>query len=332
VLRKRSIIAAASLALYLLAVTVALAPTAELLLLNGSYTLDPSRMTAGQRPDAWRMFIAAALHHPWFGYGWGQTAFAHFEMASSSPFFGSTFEQSHNLLLDLLLWNGIPLGSVAILLFVGSLVAIAWRVRTSREQILAGSVGVLLVHAMLEYPLHYGYFLLPFGLMVGALLASAKVERIIRVDRLPALGFLTLLVVCLLVTLRDYMEVEASFSDLRFEKARIHTDLPVGPPEVWVLNQMREMIVLGRTEPRAGMTDAEIAWMRDLTMLYPSALNAYALASSYALNGYPDDAQRWLKNLCRAFPQRICEGSRARWRIDSAKYPALAAVTWPEGY
>lgn len=304
---------------------------ASQLFVDGESALE-GRFLAGQRPAAWAMFVQAVGRHPLWGYGWGQVGFAHLELADTQPAFGSVFENAHNILLDLLLWNGVPIGISLILFCAYWCILAAKRIRDAENFSLALGIVVLGLHAMLEYPLHYAYFLLPFGLLVGILgeRLGMKGGGGLR----PELAFLPWLVACLalVVTVRDYAKVEISFSDLRFEKARIHTDTPGGPPDTWVLTHLRELIVLGRLEPLQKMDEEELEWMRVLTKLYPSPLNAFNLSKALAFNQRNDEAQRWLKKMCRAFPQNVCDSARVNWHLESRRTMEIAATPWPDGY
>ncbi len=121
------------------------------------------------RWTAWVMFMKAALHQPLLGFGWGQLAYAQFLMLDERIALGGSFLQAHNVILDLILWNGIPIG-LAIAAFL------AWwfwtmvrHINSFQQWVLLSFLMVLGVHAMLEYPLQYAYFLLPAGLVMGCL-------------------------------------------------------------------------------------------------------------------------------------------------------------------
>jgi hypothetical protein len=291
-----------------------------------------NRLLTGQRPDAWAMFVEAAAQQPWAGYGWGQAGFAHLKLADSKPFFGVVFEHGHNILIDLVVWNGFPLGLALIFFCAYWCVNAARFVREEGDLVLALGLVVLGVHAMLEYPLHYAYFLLPFGLVVGILSSRLCLRGAVRMSNAAAFAPWIIAGAAIIVTLYDYARVETSFSDLRFEKARIHTDTPGRPPEVWVLTHLRDLIILGRWEPLQKMDDDQLEWMRILTNLYPSPLNAYSFATALAFNERNEEAQLWLKKMCRAFPQQVCDSARVNWMRQSKASAALAATAWPDGY
>ncbi len=128
-----------------------------------------SRTASGHRWTHWVTLWDALLQSPMLGYGWGQITIAQQATTLNHP---PTFEfliSSHNLLLDLLLWNGLPIG----LLVIG---ICGWWFYSRMRQCgdahtwgLLVALGVLVVHSMVEFPLMYMFFLMPAGLIIGAL-------------------------------------------------------------------------------------------------------------------------------------------------------------------
>jgi O-antigen ligase len=112
----------------------------------------------------WTMFRG----HPWFGVGWGEF-----------PRFQYTFVEqlgkvelannSHDIFIDLL----AKTGTVGLAIVVLGLGAWLWRVLSGRGTALRvfGLVllGVLFMHALVEYPQQYMFFLLPAAFVIGLL-------------------------------------------------------------------------------------------------------------------------------------------------------------------
>lgn len=290
-----------------------------------------TRNIVGIRPVVWRMFLDAISLKPVFGYGWGQTMFAHLEVAADHPFTGFVLFHAHNLFLDLLIWNGVPIGLFLSVALIGWFVSAAKAVGEVNDAILLLFLLVLGIHAMSEFPLHYAYFLLPAGLMVGVLNVRLGFRPPIVVTPWAVMGVWLAAAAMLAVTVRDYARVESSFFDLRFEKARIHTDQPGSAPDVWVLTHLRDLIVYSRMEARANLPADELNWMRNVTKSYPSPVNVREMAMTLALNNQRDEAQQWLRRLCKTYPKEHCRGTKVFWAKQALKEPAIAAVPWPTG-
>lgn len=111
---------------------------------------------------AWRMF----LMHPWLGGGWGDYAWNQYvQIDTVGPAVLSL--HAHNIVLDLLAKVGV-VGLLAVALPFAGLARVVWRNRVTPEHVLLyGVILVMVAHSMLEYPLHYLYFLLPFAFALG---------------------------------------------------------------------------------------------------------------------------------------------------------------------
>jgi O-antigen ligase len=106
------------------------------------------------------------LVHPWLGGGWGDYAWNQFVQTDVSGRVEMSMN-AHNIVLDQLAKAGV-LGLLAVTLPV---LGFAWRLRKRRMTpelaFLLVIIAVMGVHSMLEYPLHYLFFLLPLAFALG---------------------------------------------------------------------------------------------------------------------------------------------------------------------
>jgi O-antigen ligase len=127
---------------------------------------------ASSRVGIWLNTLALIQAQPWTGVGFGNFNFAW----TLTPFPGrpvAFFDHSHNLVLQLLVELGLPLGGAVLATLVWA-VWQGWR-RSGQHGGLARTAArsawmlVLLVgvHSLLEYPLWYAYFLLPTAWALG---------------------------------------------------------------------------------------------------------------------------------------------------------------------
>jgi len=321
---------ASALGLYFVACALSLGILNQALLLSLPLDTGHLAQTSGEtRPLIWSIFIDAALQRPFFGYGWNQVGLAHLTSALNHTALESLHAHSHNLFLDLILWCGIPAG-----LFL-SVYLVRWfwlRIRAvgcAQDAVLMLFLLVIGTHAMLELPLHYAYFLMPVGLVMGTL--------DVRLDESPPLMISRWLLIVLWLTsvgllatlIRDYSRVETSYEQLRLEWARIKTTVRGSPPDVLLLNQVGEFIRLSRFEPGSGMSADDLDWMRRVAKTYPGIGTIHKLAMALALNGKAAEAKQWLERMCRVDSAPQCDAVRLFWANQSLKHPELAAVPWP---
>lgn len=111
---------------------------------------------------AWHMFLA----HPWLGGGWGDYAWNQY---LQTDILGRAVAatNAHNIVLDQLAKVGL-FGFLALAL---PILGFAWGIRKRRLTAeLAFLLAIILVmggHSMLEFPLHYLFFLLPLAFVLG---------------------------------------------------------------------------------------------------------------------------------------------------------------------
>lgn len=243
---------------------------------------------------AWLMFRT----HPWLGVGWGEFGWYQFEQLKQV---GVTVEMAlhaHNAVLDLLAKTGLlGAGGVAVALVV-------WLWRVVRDRLVRGDtverrqavvvlawLAMLCGHSMLEYPLHYLYFLLPFCFMLGWL-APARVCRFALRDGLArgvGIVFVAAAGWALLSMWQDYRRIEAR----EYAGARADS-LPM--PRVW-FREYAEADRLQRVEiaaeNAAQLLPAHVAAVH----LLPTPAMISRSAWLYALTGDPGKGREWLERL-----------------------------------
>lgn len=155
-------------------------PLTRWLLLDSAQPLG-ERLVVGPRTGIWAQALDASLRQPWVGYGWNQAASAQLVVAAEHAPLGRPWDSAHNLVLDLALAMGWPLA----LLCTGAMgVWFLNRVRGARDVddwTLLGALSALLVHALVEYPLAYAYFLAPLALMMGAMERAGPLVHRVRI-------------------------------------------------------------------------------------------------------------------------------------------------------
>ncbi len=123
---------------------------------------------AGERVLLWRHAWHIFLAHPWLGGGWGDYAWNQYVQTDLLGNVEMSLN-AHNIVLDLLAKVGL-LGLLAVAL---PSVGFVWRLRkqpmTPAWSFLLSIILVLGAHSMLEYPLHYLFFLLPLAFSLGYL-------------------------------------------------------------------------------------------------------------------------------------------------------------------
>ena len=124
----------------------------------------------GGRRVLWTNVLALITQHPWLGWGWGETDYAHFMTGYNTLRFCDMLDNAHDFPLHLALEFGVPF-ALAVMAVIG-----VWILRRTPwcEQhpwrVMAWCLLVVLgLHSLLEYPLWYGPFQMTLGLASGLL-------------------------------------------------------------------------------------------------------------------------------------------------------------------
>lgn len=312
--------------------TMAWGPLNDALFLTPQMDLEARMASRSLRLLHWQTLADAALRSPWFGYGWGQVVHAQQAAILDHPGVGEWVMQSHNLVLDLLLYNGLPLGILCVVAILWWLVRQIRSCRTLDQWTLLAGIGTVLLHALFEYPLDYLYFLLPVALMVGALESLGDARPLAIVPR-PAMAIAVVAVTGMLGWVcAEYLEVQQTARQLRFVMAGIGVDkVPTAPePQVWLLDEPRAFHRYWHTRVHSGMSEEELNAMRNLMMREPKppAMLRYAWAAG--INGRAEEAAVVLGRLCKLHPAFRCDEGRQSWALLAKNYDVLTRIAYPD--
>jgi O-antigen ligase len=266
--------------------------------------------TAGNaRAEVWPQLVAASTQRPWFGWGILQTAEAHNSVAHLYSK-GESFSYSHNLILDLVLWVGLPLTIVMVLLSIWWL----WsRVRMIHSLVPWYGMAVAVplgVHSMLEFPFAYAYFLVPVMYLIGVMERSLEKRSILRVGVQPAVWVLLFVTITSVWSAIEYLRAEDEFRIMRFEMLRIgQTPADHQSPKILIQTQLGALIASTKIEPKPNMSLEDLDKLKQVAMRYPWTATRYRYSFSLALNHQTDEATRQMQII------RVHEGEKIYSRL-----------------
>lgn len=281
------------------------------------------------RLAVWKMMFLASLLSPVWGYGWGQVIKVNFVFEDAKGVEPGLFSQSHNFFLDLVLWNGYPLGVFFALLLVWWIWRLIHLERDSSNWHIQIAILILCVHSLIEFPLYYTYFLFPSGLMLGSRQARIFEKMVLQGSAHVHRFILVIGLVILAVSIRDYFLIERNFYALRFESRGYLTDVPKAAPNGWALTQLVEHMRFSRSEAYRGATPVELQNMENIVRVTPGAYIMFKLAVNYGLNENTDRAKFWLKQICYKSFADQCDIARENWKRAEKKQTTTPLMPWP---
>lgn len=307
--RGKRILYIAALALWLVALVVLL-PYASAALWESAPRTASQLATVGLRSKFWAMSLEAIWQRPWFGYGWNQTVLAQVALAKEYPNLGEAMGHSHNLVLDLLLWNGVPLGLLLVVLGAGWLAGCARRVQAESHYILLGFVAIFLVHAMLELPHVFTYFLLPVGLVLGCLGAMAAGATVVAVPRWTVGAVSLAGIAALVLVFMDYGKTESYLTARGMVAARIvGAEMPASPT-IYILTPLQSALERIHTEPKSNMAVQDMDALRKASIRYPTSGAPFRYVKAAALNGRLEEANATVATICAMYSASECEAAK----------------------
>ncbi|KUE86153.1 ligase [Cupriavidus necator] len=251
------------------------------------------------RGALWTHALAMFRSHPWFGVGWGEFGWAQFQQLQQVGVKVEMSLHAHNAILDLLAKTGI-VGTAGV-----GLILLAWLWRVIRVRLWHGDseerkqtvlvltwLAMLCAHSMLEYPLHYLYFFLPFCFMLGWLEPSGfgRWRVPMPVARGLALAFVVVAVAVLATMWQDYRRAEAR----EYASSEGRNALPM--PRFWFRQHAQaDAAGLATITPAnaAELLPAHIAAVHLLPTPTMIARTAWLLA----LTGDPAQGRQWMERL-----------------------------------
>lgn len=320
--------AAGGLVLWLGLVLLA-APTLTDLMGLGSVRQLNESVSPRQRTALLHMVLAAIAERPWQGWGWNQLATAHVALADRFPLHG-TVGNAHNLVLDLVVWFGLPLGGLIAVALGRWIWRIDRRIDRAEDAWLHTAVAVFLLHAMLELPHMLAYFLLPVAVWLGTLAARQPEREKRTVPWTAAAGMALALGTALVMMLVEYPRVEANALAARVRAAQIAGAREEYDPGVLLLQPLQKTLVTLRTEPRRGMSDEELDRFKSAVRRHPGNSGLLRYAQAAALNQRPDDARWALGVACSLHRLSLARAAARQWTLlAETQYPEMANIAFP---
>jgi len=207
------------------------------------------------RFEIWTQMLLALKEQPWWGYGWNQTSVAQMTVFPLHPSH-EWVTSGHNVLLDILIWNGIPLG---LLIIAYMAVWLLWLNKNTKDTISIIAmlmVSAILIHAMLEFPQRYAYFLLPMGFLLGLIQAQTPNLKGITLHKNVIRGCWVISLVLLFMIWRDYKVFQEN-SQLLFKEQQPTVEI-MGSSRILLLSQFQQRLVWIALKPTVSMSDQDL--------------------------------------------------------------------------
>lgn len=254
------------------------------------------------RFNIWSQMLLAVQQHPWWGYGWNQTSVAQITVYPAFPT-GEWTTSAHNVLLDLIIWNGIPLAAVIIAYFTCWFLWLNQQAKNTISIVAIMMVCTVLIHAMLEFPQRYAYFLLTCGFLLGVIQAQSPVLKGIVLNKQLFRLIWVASLLLIIAILRDY-NVYVLNSNLLFNNKRPNAEF-MGSSKIFVLTQFEERLKWIELNSETALPEADLVHWENFVKNKPTPYNLRKYAKLLAYNGKVEQAEQQIFILQHLYKQKI---------------------------
>ena len=254
------------------------------------------------RFEIWTQMLLALKEQPWFGYGWNQTSVAQMTVFPLHPSH-EWVTSGHNVLLDILIWNGIPLGLLIITYMAVWLLWLNKNTKDSISIIAMLMVSAILIHAMLEFPQRYAYFLLPMGFLLGLIQAQTPSLKGITLHKNVIRGCWVISLVLLFMIWREY-KVYQENSQLLFKGQQPTVEI-MGSSRILLLSQFQQRLVWIALKPTVSMSDQDLMQWSDMVKNKATPYNLKKYAQLLVYNQKMAEAEQQLFILQQLYGEQM---------------------------
>jgi len=259
-----------------------------------------------ERLQIWEQAWNLVLEQPWFGYGWNQAGVSIIEKIDHF-YLNLWYSSFHNIFLDLFLWVGVPL-AIIITTFSLYFLYILFKNSHTKESNLALLMTLpILVHANLEYPLFYSYFLLPLALLFGIALADIEKINYFKINRYVIFVIIFCYFLALIFTWNEYVQ---SLEDQSKAKIIALERMEKTGKYIAEFNMENKYYILTTLEMHAEWVALniydkyapdELQRFENFVKVNPSSYNLVKLAQIYFYNADLENAQKYLNIFNKLF-------------------------------
>lgn len=263
-------------------------------IINSSQTVYSRATTGFKRLDIWNQMYHALIQDPW-GYGWNQTTAAQFKIINTIP--GTEWATSaHNLFLDILVWCGVPLGLLVIVFFIFFYFNLFKSVSNIEGAFAFLVISIFLIHACLEYPLYFSYFLLPFGLMCGTLIIDKTFKKI-KIDRILIIGTFVISLFGITFIFKEYVKVPDNlFAGRLHAMGNLRTEVEL-PHHLYFFDNFNTRAHWLALYPKMRVDQQQLEESQYMVKSFLTPYDLHKSAQLLAFNGNSDEATRQLRML-----------------------------------
>lgn len=281
------------------------------------------------RLSIYKMVWGAIVQSPWWGYGMTSLTSAQWVVSDQFPPLNAYYRQSHNIVLDLLAWWGIPVGGLLFFFAARWCVQVIRDIKDASQCIFGFALVMFILHAFVELPHWSVAYLFPATIFAAALDSSLRRLVLWRTQLGSVAAYVGMLCSALALLTVEYLRLERNYVHLRAEEVGLRTITEV--PPTFLLTNLADYLRLSRIIGHTDVPPQTIAWMEYSIHGIPNYNTQLTHAVTLALNGRQEEALVWMRRLNSVSPPSYHAGYLRVWRYFQRTYPQLIGqMQWPD--
>lgn len=243
----------------------------------------------------WNQMLNAIIQKPWLGYGWSQTTAAQYSVIDEIQ--GKEWVISaHNLMLDIIVWCGIPLGLIVICFILYLYVKIFLSVKKIEGIFCVLVISAIAVHSLLEFPIYYSYFMIPIGLLVGSSLKNVNYS-FFKIKPYTIIAIFLISLGGMVGVFQQYMKIEDNlFAGKLHAMGNLRSEVKL-PYHLFFFDFFDARARWLGLYPKMKVSDQKLIEANHMVKIYLKPYDLYKYAQLLAFNGKRKEAEKQLRIL-----------------------------------
>lgn len=255
----------------------------------------------------WNQMLHAIMEKPWIGYGWNQTTAAQYSVISQIH--GQEWVTSaHNLVLDIIVWCGIPLGIIIVGYFLYLYMKLICSVTNIEGVFCILAISAITIHSLLEFPMYYSYFFIPIGLLIGVLLKKED-QNYIKIKPYALIVVFVFSLGGMIGIFQQYMKIEDNlFAGKLHAMGDLRAEVEL-PYHLYFFDFFDARARWLAQYPKMEVNQQKLIDAHHMVQVYLKPYDLYKYAQLLAFNGKKKEAEQQLEILYILYNMKISYAS-----------------------
>ncbi|MNY84990.1 O-Antigen ligase [compost metagenome] len=214
---------------------------------------------------AWSILIDSVKENPITGHGFNSVFSAlDNKIRNNESLRSAPFHYSHNIIIDFLIWFGIPI-TILILIYSSKIILKIDDEKNDKTKII---LIPLIIHALLEYPHAYMYFGIPFFFIIGRNITCANTS-LFSINKLTSTTLIILTSIPLISYSILYINSEELIRSIRFKSIGVAYDSEINEKQQY-LNYFEPDEIISNIQINKNISLEDIKYLRKISHTRPS--------------------------------------------------------------